>query len=139
MKQEISISKSLAIFGRLTKQVAANDFNQLVAEIASEPEQSAYFCNVHMLMLSQEDPKLANAMDSADWVFADSAPVAWLQRRISGKNAKVIPGYNIMLAICDRAVKYGENIGFLGSTPEVMSQLINRLSERFEGLSVARK
>ena len=87
-------------------------------------------------MLSQEDPALARAMDNADWVFADSAPVAWLQRRISGKDAKVIPGYKIMLAICDRAAKTGERVGFLGSTPEVMRQLVNSLSGRFKGLPV---
>ena len=33
-------------------------------------------------MLSQEDPVLATAMDSANWVFADSAPVA-------GRNAGI--------------------------------------------------
>ncbi len=38
--------------------------------------------------------------------------------RISGKNAKVIPGYKIMLAICDRAARKGEKVGFLGSTPK---------------------
>ena len=108
------MSESLKTFGRLTNQVTIGDFDLLVAEIASKPEQSAFFCNVHMLMLSQEDPVLANAMDGAGWVFADSAPVAWLQRRISGKSAKVIPGYKIMLAICDRAAKSGEKVGFLG-------------------------
>jgi N-acetylglucosaminyldiphosphoundecaprenol N-acetyl-beta-D-mannosaminyltransferase len=89
-----------------------------------------------MLMLSQDDPVLAAAMDNADRVFADSAPVAWLQRRISGEKAKVIPGYKVVLAICDRAAKNGEKVGFLGSTPGVMSQLVNNLSARFEGLHV---
>ncbi len=49
-----------------------------------------------MLMLSQEDKALAIAMDSADWVFADGVPVAWLQSRISGKKAQVIRGYEII-------------------------------------------
>jgi len=90
-----------------------------------------------MLMLSQEDSKLADAMDKAGCVFADSAPVAWLQRRISGKDAKVIPGYKITLAICDQAARNGEKIGFLGSTPEVMNQLVHNLSARYGGLPVA--
>ncbi len=53
-------------------------------------------------------------MDNADWVFADSAPVAWLQRRVSGKDAKVIPGYKIMLAICDRAAQAWRKGGLSG-------------------------
>ena len=131
------MSESVTTFDRVVRQIAIDDFENLVAEIAKMPVQSVYFCNVHMLMLSQEDPALARAMDNAGWVFADSAPVAWLQRRISGKDAKVIPGYKIMLAICDRAAKTGERVGFLGSTPEVMSQLVNSLSGRFKDLPVS--
>ena len=89
-----------------------------------------------MLMLSQEDEALANAIDNADWVFADGVPVSWLQRRISGKDAKVIRGYEIMLAACERASKKGENVGFMGSTDEVMKCLVSNLCERFEGLTV---
>ena len=124
-------------FGRKTIVEETRHFDVIASNITKKTGQSVFFCNVHMLMLSQEDPVLAKAMDKADWVFADSAPVAWLQRRISGKDAKVIPGYKIMLAIFDRAVKNGEKIGFLGSTPDVISQLVNNLSARFEGLPVA--
>lgn len=127
----------ISTFGIKTNLSETEDSEILASTICESPNQSVYFCNVHMLMLSQEDPVLAKAMDKADWVFADSAPVAWLQRRISGKEAKVIPGYKIMLAIFDRAVKNGEKIGFLGSTPDVISQLVNNLSARFEGLPVA--
>jgi len=124
-------------FLRKTILAETRGFDSIVSGIAEKTGQSVYFCNVHMLMLSQGDPVLAEAMDKADWVFADSAPVAWLQRRISGKDAKVIPGYKIMLAICDRAAKNGEKIGFLGSTPDVLNQLVNSLSARFQGLPVS--
>lgn len=123
-------------FDRKTVVEETRHFDSIVSDVTKKPSQSVFFCNVHMLMLSQEDPTLANAMDNAGWVFADSAPVAWLQRRISGKDAKVIPGYKIMLAICDRAAKTGEKVGFLGSTPDVMSHLVNSLSTRFKGLFV---
>ena len=129
--------EQIVAFGTNTNLTESRDFASLVSSLADSPNQSVFFCNVHMLMLSQEDPRLANAMNSADRVFADSAPVAWLQRRISGKNAMVIPGYKIMLAVCDRATRRGERVGFLGSTPEVMSKLVQSLSARFEGLPVS--
>ena len=135
--QGISMTEFITTFGKKTNQVAVDDFDHLVVEISNGSNQSVFFCNVHMLMLAQDDPVLATAMDGADWVFADSAPVAWLQRRISGKSAKVIPGYKIMLAICQRALNTGEKVGFIGSTPDVMNKLVNILSARFEGLSVA--
>jgi len=128
---------TISAFGIRTNLTETSDFAGLANALADKPKQSVFFCNVHMLMLAQEDPTLANAMDNADMVFADSAPVAWLQRRISGKDAKVIPGYKIMLAICERAAKRGEQIGFMGSTSEVMNQLVANLCARFEGLSVA--
>jgi N-acetylglucosaminyldiphosphoundecaprenol N-acetyl-beta-D-mannosaminyltransferase len=130
------VLERITTFGIRTTLVETRNFAALTSKLADHPNQSVFFCNVHMLMLAQDDPALATAMDNTDWVFADSAPVAWLQRRISGKYAKVIPGYKIMLAICDRAAKTGEKVGFLGSTPEVMKQLVNKLSARFEGLSV---
>lgn len=129
--------EQIYIFERRINLGEDRGFEQLVSELASRQGLSVLFCNVHMLMLSQEDADLANAMDKADWVFADGVPVAWLQRRLSGSVAKVIRGYEIMLAVCDRAARNGEKVGFMGSTPNVMKQLVSNLSERFEGLPVA--
>ena len=127
---------SINIFSRKTVVEETRDFERIVSEIAEKPRQSAFFCNVHMLMLSQEDKALTSAMDNTDWVFADGVPVAWLQSRISGKKAKVIRGYEIMLAVCKRAAQKGDNVGFLGSTDEVMKSLVSNLCEQFEGLNV---
>ena len=125
------------VFDRATNVVETRGFQSIVSEIAQQSAQSAFFCNVHMLMLSQEDKVLAYAMKKADWVFADGVPVAWLQRRISGKNAKVIRGYEIMLAVCEQAASKGEKVGFIGSTDEVMKGLVSNLCEQFAGLTVA--
>jgi len=88
-------------------------------------------------MLSLEDDALASAMNKADWVLADGVPVAWLQRRLSGKDARVIRGYEIMLAVCERAATLGEKVGFMGSTQDVMTDLVKNLSRQFAGLPVA--
>ena len=127
----------IATFGINTNLTKTEDFTSLVSAIGDNPNQSVFFCNVHMLMLAQEDKVLAKAMNNADWVFADSAPVAWLQRRISGERAKVIPGYKIMLAVCDYAAKHDQKVGLMGSTPSVMNQLVNNLSSRFADLSIS--
>jgi len=97
----------ISTFGRKTNLVETRDFEGLVSELAGSPNSSVLVCKVHMLMLSQEDADLANAMDKADWVFADGVPVAWLQRQLSGKDAKVIRGYEIMLAVCNHAARSG--------------------------------
>lgn len=131
------MADQILTFGRRTLLLENRDFENIISMIAKATRQSVFFCNVHMLMLSQEDSVLAESMNNADWVFADSAPIAWLQRRVTGKDAKVIPGYKVVLGVCERAARLGEKVGFLGSTPEVMNQLINSITARFEDLSVA--
>ena len=75
----------ITTFGIETTLVDTQNADSLASALANRPNQSVFFCNVHMLMLAQEDPALANAMDHADWVFADGVPIAWLQRRITGE------------------------------------------------------
>jgi N-acetylglucosaminyldiphosphoundecaprenol N-acetyl-beta-D-mannosaminyltransferase len=132
-----SVPVDITIFGCRTKLIETADSNSLAARLAAGPGASVFFCNVHMLMLAQDDPVLASAMDEADWVFADGVPIAWLQRRMTGKSAQVIRGYEMMLAICARAANHGETVGFLGSTQNVINQLVGNLTAQFENLKVA--
>jgi N-acetylglucosaminyldiphosphoundecaprenol N-acetyl-beta-D-mannosaminyltransferase len=131
-----SLVEHINILGRRTDILEARDFHAIVGQFILKPKQTAYFCNVHMLMLSQEDKALADAMDSANWVFADGVPIAWLQKRLSGKDAKVIRGAEVMLAACAHAAKAGQSIGLLGSTRDVMEPLTNNLQIRFPGIRI---
>jgi len=130
-------SHPVTTFGIQTTLVETRDFAGLATVLANSPYLSVYFCNVHMLMLAQEDPVLHEAMRSADVIFADGVPVAWLQGRLSGKDAKVIRGYEMMLAICERAARHREKVGFIGSTQNVMDGLVTNLRERFQDLEVS--
>ncbi|MFC1688120.1 WecB/TagA/CpsF family glycosyltransferase [Pseudomonadota bacterium] len=124
------------IFGRNIELVGDPDLARLVNILDQSPDASVFFCNVHMLMLSRDDPALADAMDDADFVFADGVPVSWLQKKITGADAQTVRGYQLMQAICRHAVKNNQAIGLIGSTPEVMATLVGKLSETFEGLSI---
>jgi len=128
--------QQVRLFGRPVYLASDRDLPALVGRISESPCQRALFCNVHMLMLSQEDGELARAMEEAEWVFADGAPIAWLQRRVSARKALRIQGYELLLAICGRAASNREKIGLLGSTPLVLNQLTARLQTRFPGLSI---
>jgi len=131
------VLERIATLGIDTTLVETKDFAALSKHIADTPGQSLFFCNVHMLMLSQEDPVLALAMNNADVVFADGVPIAWLQSRISGKDATVVRGYEMMLAICQYAAANGEKVGFMGSTQDVMNGLVSNLKEQFQDLLIA--
>lgn len=124
------------VFDRKISLVETRELAKIIVEIANKPNQSVFFCNAHMLMLSLEDNDLAVAMGNADWVFADGVPVSWLQSRISRKSAAVIRGYEIMLAVCERAATTGEKVGFLGSTKNVLTALVGNLYERYHGINI---
>jgi N-acetylglucosaminyldiphosphoundecaprenol N-acetyl-beta-D-mannosaminyltransferase len=130
------VPEHVKLLDRQIKLVLSKDLPGLVSQLADERAHAVFFCNVHMLMLAQEDKSLADSMDKADWVFADGIPIAWLQSRMSGEVASVIRGYEIMLAVCDHAASTGEKVGFMGSTPDVMDKLVENLSLRFTGLAV---
>ena len=48
------------VFDRKINLFESRDFANIVTEMANTPNQIAFFCNVHMLMLSQDDKALAN-------------------------------------------------------------------------------
>ena len=131
--------ESTSTFGITTHQSDTSDFSKLADDIAGNNSQAILFCNVHMLMLAQEDKSLADAMQSADLIFADGVPIAWLQSRLTKRPAKVIRGYQMLLAICERANRLGESVGFLGSTQSVMNGLEQRLATQFEKLKISYK
>jgi N-acetylglucosaminyldiphosphoundecaprenol N-acetyl-beta-D-mannosaminyltransferase len=128
---------TVELFGRSITLIPPGGLESVVLRIAADRCRIVYFCNVHMLMLASEDQPLAQAMDAADYVFADGVPVAWLQRRISGRENRVVRGYEAMLAICKHAASNERKIGLFGSTQAVLDALAMVLRKRFPNLNIA--
>ncbi len=129
-------SQRINVFDRDLDVAAHREFARHADDLFDCEDRSVLVCNVHMLMLSQEDPELAAAMAGADRVLADGVPVAWLQRRRGRGEACVVRGYEMVEAICARAAKRDEPVGFFGSTEPVLEALISRLSKNHPGLRV---
>ncbi len=122
------------LFGREVLHGSVENLKSALLTLSSS--ESAFFCNVHMLMLSQEDSALAQAMDRATLVFPDGVPVAWLQRAAGHSEADVLRGYEAMELLCATAAVANEPIGLFGSTAEVLDALSSRLREKHLGLSI---
>lgn len=133
----MSVSEKTSVLSR--KITLCLDRNPAIAlsGFGLHRNHSALFCNVHMLMESQEDEILALAMGAADYVFADGVPVAWLQSRLSKKSARVIRGYEAMLHLCEQASLKGQKVGLLGSTPQVLETLSDSLRNKYPNLQIA--
>lgn len=122
------------LLGRSVLCGTAEELTTAVLELG--PAHSAFFCNVHMLMLSREDPMLAQAMDRATMILPDGVPIAWLQRRLGCEIAKVLRGYEAVEALCSAAAATGEPVGFYGSSKTVLDALVEQLQRRYVGLNV---
>ena len=128
--------KTIELFGRV---LCVGDKPTLAACFSDSPGRggrSMFFCNVHMLMLSQQDAGLASAMLSADFVFPDGVPIAWLQRRLGFTEADVFRGEEALEQVCERATAEGQSIGFYGASGEVLSELASNLQQRYPDLKI---
>lgn len=101
--------------------------------------QSRYvcFCNVHALVLANWDGSLRAALDAADLVSPDGAPVAWMLRRLGHPGQERVSGPDFFWRYCARAAASGEAMFLLGSTPRTLERLERRLREHFPGLRIA--
>jgi N-acetylglucosaminyldiphosphoundecaprenol N-acetyl-beta-D-mannosaminyltransferase len=103
----------------------------IVARAAGGDGGYACFCNVHVIVTARAESSLRNALDGAWAVFADGAPVAWLQRRLGAGGARRVAGPDLMPAVIDRGCPRSIGHFLFGSTPEVLDALETNLAQRF--------
>jgi N-acetylglucosaminyldiphosphoundecaprenol N-acetyl-beta-D-mannosaminyltransferase len=84
-------------------------------------------CNVHVLMTARRDPSLRKALAGANFVFADGAPIAWLQRRLGAQSARRVAGPDLMVEVVTRASGVGLRHALVGSTETTLRRLCDRL------------
>jgi exopolysaccharide biosynthesis WecB/TagA/CpsF family protein len=116
---------------RGTKVVA-----QILRWARDRESRSVCFCNVHSAVLATRDPLHATALDSADLVVPDGAPVAWTLRRKGHARQDRVDGPGTMLKVCAAARDLGVSIGLFGSTPLVLNKLKAELERMFPGLRI---
>jgi N-acetylglucosaminyldiphosphoundecaprenol N-acetyl-beta-D-mannosaminyltransferase len=101
--------------------------------------ESRYVCaaNVHMLMEAFDSPEFAKVVHSADLVTPDGVPLVWMMRAKGQREQSRVYGPTLMLHVLDTACCEDLSVGFYGSKPDVLNQLINRMLSRYKNLNVA--
>jgi N-acetylglucosaminyldiphosphoundecaprenol N-acetyl-beta-D-mannosaminyltransferase len=103
----------------------------LVARVEAGRGGYACFCNVHVVVTALHDEHLRRSLDEAWLCFPDGAPVAWMQRRLGRSSARRIAGPDLLPALFALGEPLGIRHYLLGSTPEVLRRLRDRLAEAF--------
>lgn len=94
-------------------------------------------CNVHSVVTAARNPAHAEAIDSADLVTPDGAPLAWVLRRKGRRDQERISGPDLMWTLCGEAPGSGIRMFLYGSTPATLARLEQRLRDAFPGIVIA--
>ena len=110
---------------------------EIVESAVQEREKVQFaFCTVHTLVESQDEPRLASAINNAV-ACPDGMPLVWLCRLKGARSTHRVYGPDATLALCEYGVSRGWRHYFYGSTEETVKALAQSLTQRFPGLQVA--
>lgn len=109
----------------------------ITSEQTNHLTKTACFVNVNSFNLSYNDPSLADAINDADYVFADGSGVRVAAQRKGYRLIDNVNGTDMLPLLCDQAVQKNKRIFLLGAKPGVAQQAANKLIEAHEGLQVS--
>lgn len=93
---------------------------------------------VHGIMTGVLDRVHRYRLNQLELVVPDGQPVRWALNLLHGVGlTDRVYGPNLMLKACARAAECGLPIYLYGSTPEMLTALVERLKERYPALQIA--
>lgn len=93
--------------------------------------------NVHMLMEAERHAWYRKILHRADLVTPDGKPLVLMLRRLGILHQNQVAGMDVFEHLCDLAEKAGISVYFLGSTPEILDQMKQRIHREYPILKVA--
>jgi N-acetylglucosaminyldiphosphoundecaprenol N-acetyl-beta-D-mannosaminyltransferase len=109
-----------------------------IVEIAKTAAKNVYICvaNVHMLTIARSDPHFSEVLKNASLVVPDGMPLVWTQKKKGFAHAQRVSGPDLMLHLCELAVKNHLSIYLLGASSETLKLLSENLLQRFPNLKI---
>ncbi|MEA5466099.1 WecB/TagA/CpsF family glycosyltransferase [Leptothoe sp. PORK10 BA2] len=92
--------------------------------------------NVHMLIEAKCSQGFARVLHQADMLTPDGMPLVWVTSRLRKRKQDRVAGMDILLSLCKKAAKENTGVFFLGSTPDVLWNMKQRLKKEYPDLKV---
>lgn len=128
----------LALFGVRIDNVTINDAVRMIsAGDKACTTRTACFVNVNSFNLAHHDIHLFDAINDADYVFADGSGVAFAARYQGTELLDNVNGTDLLPHLCEAAVKRGQSIFMLGASQGVAKSAALRLQGMFPGLKIS--
>ena len=110
--------------------------NRVIVWATSGDFRSVCIANVHMAMEAYDSGDFRKIVNKADIVTPDGMPLVLLLRILGLKNQPRVYGPTLMKHICEASAQVGVSVGFYGSTPETLKNLVHNLTDRIPNLKV---
>nr|WP_287329906.1 WecB/TagA/CpsF family glycosyltransferase [Mesorhizobium sp.] len=98
--------------------------------------RTVFLGNVHSVVTARRNRAHAEAMNSADLVAPDGAPVAWVLRRQGHPDQPRISGPDLMWICCRRASELGTEMFLYGGSPGTLQRLEQCIRTKFAGINI---
>lgn len=93
--------------------------------------------NVAKIVNIRKDRELRAALDEADIVLADGAPIVWLSKMVGRPLPQRVAGIDIMFELLKEANSRSYGIYFLGAKPAVVEKVIQVVRRDYPGVRIA--
>ena len=121
--------------------VHPSSYRAAVSQITSwaKMNESRYICaaNVHMVMEAYDSPSFMQVVNDADLVTPDGMPLVWMMRRLGIPDQERVYGPELMIKLIEASAQNSIPIGFYGSSPQVLENLVNRIKKDYHSIEIA--
>jgi len=93
--------------------------------------------NVAKIVNVRKDRELRAALDEADIVLADGAPIVWLSKMVGRPLPQRVAGIDIMFELLKEANSRSYGVYFLGAKPAVVEKVIQVVRRDYPGVRIA--
>jgi len=97
----------------------------------------ACFCEAHLWVRSEQDSRVADALNHAAYVLPDGVAITHAGRLFGRRFPARLPGPQVLLSYCNHGRKLGHRHFFYGGAPGVAEELAARLQAMFPDLQIA--
>jgi N-acetylglucosaminyldiphosphoundecaprenol N-acetyl-beta-D-mannosaminyltransferase len=89
-----------------------------------------------MTMEAWDDPSFARALEGSDLTVCDGRPLYLMCRLAGDRRARQARGLDLMLTVCDIAVRHRIPVGVYGGRPDVLAAAERRLGAGYKDLDI---
>jgi len=119
--------------------ISLTSYDEVLALLGDRPRDRALrlaFCNVHAVMTARRDPRVAEALASADVAAPDGMPLVWTLRREARPDQQRVYGPDLMALALAHGVERGWRHYFYGATPDTLVRLTQAARRLAPGVAI---